>query len=881
MSDQGGPLAPGPPPAAPVPDGTRGRVFGGASLVAVYLRDAEADAVSLAGTCGATAARYGLADRYPLAAHSPLTECCRTGRSLWRTAAALTPDQAERPPAPGPGGTPAPPSWEESALGVLPLGDDARGDDPRPRGCLVVIDEQRPGFDQDQRGLLELYADHVTERIEAGERESAPAADDLTDERPHPERAAPHPSPSGRAPGPQEGAEPGSTSGSDVGQGLAADATRLGTFNLELSTGRVDVDASGLELMGLAPERFDGRAETLVAAILPEDLATLMSVVESPPPGSGGRELEFRARRPSGELRWLHLRCRVRTDADQQPERVLGLLTDASRLRTSTDVVSRVQRLSTRLAVASTVREVTRVVVTALRELGADRVALAQPKSDRLVVTALDPEEPSAWPESWHADWPTAPVGALPALEESLLQGHTSVWPAAGDLEPALADLGRGGLAVLPLPGDGQSARACLAGWDAPHGFGAEERFLLTATAGLVGQAMVSAREVDARHELVSMVQRSLLPRTLPTLPGGVAAARYLPATVELDVGGDWYDVIPLTDRHVALVIGDVQGHSAGAATIMGQIRTAIRAYAVEGHPPDVVVSHANRLLLGMETDLFATCCYVAMDIEEGDTWLVRAGHLPPLVRDPDGGTRELEVEGGPPLGVVADAEFPMTTVGLVPGSVLALLTDGLVESAKLSMEDGLAHVRRILADTDPSDVGRLADALLGDANRRDDDVALLLLRYDGMKIKPRRASWTLWRLPDAVGHARRFTARTLRSWQATEGLDPALLVVSELVTNALVHTQGQVRLDLRLAGGRLRIAVSDSSPRTPTRPTSVDWEATGGRGILLVEAVATAWGSVPLSGGKQVWAEITLSAEEPGGATVPVETGGLQAPLA
>lgn len=132
-------------------------------------------------------------------------------------------------------------------------------------------------------------------------------------------------------------------------------------------------------------------------------------------------------------------------------------------------------------------------------------------------------------------------------------------------------------------------------------------------------------------------------------------------------MGGDWYDVIALSDDRVALVIGDVQGHSAGAATIMGQMRTAIRAYAVEGHPPDVVVSHANRLLVGMETDLFATCCYAELDMEEGNALFVRAGHLAPLLRHPDGRTEEVQVEGGLPLGILADAEFPMTTCALAP----------------------------------------------------------------------------------------------------------------------------------------------------------------------------------------------------------------------
>ncbi|MER7186087.1 ATP-binding SpoIIE family protein phosphatase, partial [Streptomyces hyaluromycini] len=348
-------------------------------------------------------------------------------------------------------------------------------------------------------------------------------------------------------------------------------------------------------------------------------------------------------------------------------------------------------------------------------------------------------------------------------------------------------------------------------------------------------------------------------PRRLPGLPGGEAVARYLPTTVGLQVGGDWYDVIPLSDNHVALVIGDVQGHNASAAALMGQMRTALRAYAAEGHTPDVVVSHANRLLLDMESDLFATCCYVDVDMEDGTAWCVRAGHLSPVLRHPDGTTRITETEGGPPLGVLGQTEFPMTQLSLSPGAVLALTTDGMVESPDTDIDDGMERFARDLAGADPAQLGLAADALLGNAHRAD-DVALLLMRYDGMAVRPLRESWTVWRVPEAARHARRFSRRVLRSWGVTdEGMDAALLVVSELVTNALIHTDGPVRLDLTLVDHRLRIAVADASPRSPVKPTNIGWEATGGRGILLVEAVSAAWGTVPASGGKQVWADLVL----------------------
>ncbi|MDT0342768.1 SpoIIE family protein phosphatase [Streptomyces litchfieldiae] len=785
------------------------RAFGGPVPVAVYLLKREAGELRLAAATEGTEPPDGLSSWYSLSARSPVVDAFQAGRPVWPDAAALA----------AYGETGAAAAAAGVALGALALGP-AGG----RWGALVAVDESGEGFGADRRGFLELYADHIAERL---------AAEGRAEVRPEVLRHA-------------------------------MERHRLGTFALTLTTGLVEADTTALKLLGMVEGEFDGRVESLFGRTVPDDLPALMSIVEPTPRTAGSRELEFRIRGASGEPRWLRLRCLTRAGPDGRPRRVLGVLADASRLRPGADEVSRVQRLSAALATAVTVRDVGHVTAAALRELGAERVVLAETESDRLVVTALDPPELDAWPEAWRAAWPEVPVRDLPTLQAALRERRTELWPLGSGLEPGLGAVGPGGLAVLPLPADGQVAGACLVGWAEPHEFDTEERFLLTAAAGLVGQALGRARAFDAQHELAATLQRSLLPRALPALPGGVAVARYLPATVGLDVGGDWYDVIPLTDRHVALVIGDVQGHSAAAATIMGQIRTAIRAYAVEGHSPDVVISHANRLLVGMETDLFATCCYVAMDMEEGDTWLVRAGHLPPLVRDPDGGTREVTVEGGPPLGILMDAEFPLTTLGLSPGTVLTLLTDGLVESASLPLEDGMRRVRDLLAAGDLSDAGRLADTLLGGAGRRDDDVALLLLRYDGMRVRPRRAGWEVWRLPNAVGHARRFVGRTLRSWSVADGADMALLIVSELVTNALVHTQGPVRLDLTLTGDRLRVAVSDSSPRAPQKSAGVDWEATGGRGILLVEAVSSAWGSVPLSGGKQVWGEINVMVAEP-----------------
>ncbi|WP_078489236.1 SpoIIE family protein phosphatase, partial [Streptomyces sp. Mg1] len=796
--------------------------FCGAELAAVYVVADQGRELHLAELTGNRGVLYGLPAILSVDSHSPAANAFRSGSPLWLNPKELATFIEEDPHhfptrvRPGDPDTPA-----TISLGALPLGHGEQ-----ELGCLIVAGEAGEGFSSDDRSLLELYADQVAAGLASVAARFAG-------------RKAPQ---------------------AHLSQSLVPD--QGGAFILELGTGRIEAHAHVLDLLGLSPEGFDGQVETVLACAVPDDMAALMAIVEPDRlAGATGQQLAFRIRRPNGELRWLGLRCRVEVDAGGTPRRVLGVVADATYLRPSADEVSLVQRLSATLAGAATIREVSRLVVAALREpLGAYRVAVGELEPERLIVTALDPPEPDAWPEvwrsEWRSEWPDVPLNDLPTLRSAVRGGHMSLWPPGAALEPGLLGVGPGGLAVLPLPADGRMVGVCLVGWDTEHRFGPEERSLLTATAGLVGQALVRAHALDAGHELAAMLQRSLLPRKLPELAGGVAVARYLPATAGLEVGGDWYDVIPLSAGHVAFVIGDVQGHSAGAATIMGQILTAVRAYAVEGHPPDVVVARANRLLAGMETDLFATCAYVDLDMEEGIARFVRAGHLPPLLRHPDGVAEELAVEGGPPLGVLAEAEFPMTEVGLLPGTLLVLLTDGLVESARLHLEEGMRRVCEVLAAANPADPGRVADELVVGVGRRDDDVAVLLLRYDGTGDRPRRSHWTVWRLPNAVLHARRFTARTLRSWGVVEELDAALLVVSELVTNAIAHTQGEVGMDLTLSADRLRIAVNDVSPRSPVKPPWVSWESTGGRGLLIVEATTTAWGSVPLSGGKQVWAE-------------------------
>jgi serine phosphatase RsbU (regulator of sigma subunit) len=201
-----------------------------------------------------------------------------------------------------------------------------------------------------------------------------------------------------------------------------------------------------------------------------------------------------------------------------------------------------------------------------------------------------------------------------------------------------------------------------------------------------------------------------------------------------MDIGGDFYDLVPVHGK-AAAVIGDVQGHNVTAAGLMGQIRTAVRAYTTVGQTPEEVMRSTNRLLIDLGAELFASCLYLGLDPERGRAVMARAGHPPPLLRRPDGRVRVLDLAGGPLLGIDGSAGYPTTEVELAPGSVLALYTDGLIESPGIDIEDALAELGRQLAETGDRPLDELADELVrrsAAARERNDDVALLLLRAYG-----------------------------------------------------------------------------------------------------------------------------------------------------
>ncbi|MEV5884616.1 SpoIIE family protein phosphatase [Streptomyces sp. NPDC052020] len=285
--------------------------------------------------------------------------------------------------------------------------------------------------------------------------------------------------------------------------------------------------------------------------------------------------------------------------------------------------------------------------------------------------------------------------------------------------------------AYLPLIASGRPVGTWVLAYARPHPFPAEERAVLTSLAGLVAQALDRALLYDAKHRLAHGLQEALLPHSLPPLPGIEAAARYLPATRGMDIGGDFYDLVPV-EGMAAAVIGDVQGHNVTAAGLMGQIRTAVRAYTAVGQAPEEVMRRTNRLLIDLGSDLFASCLYLRIDPGRRRAVLSRAGHPPPLLRRPDGRVRVLDLAGGPLLGIEPSAVYPSSEADLSPGSLLVLYTDGLVEAPGVDLEDALADLGRRLAEAGDLPLDALADTLVrhvADAEERIDDIALLLLR--------------------------------------------------------------------------------------------------------------------------------------------------------
>ncbi|WP_028648249.1 SpoIIE family protein phosphatase [Nocardiopsis sp. CNT312] len=288
------------------------------------------------------------------------------------------------------------------------------------------------------------------------------------------------------------------------------------------------------------------------------------------------------------------------------------------------------------------------------------------------------------------------------------------------------------GWAFVPLVASGRPIGVCMIGFRQPHNFTVQERTVLTSLGGLVAQALERARLYDIKRDLARGLQSGMLPRRIPEVPGLSIAQRYLSGTEGMDIGGDFYDLIPLGSNRVAAVIGDVQGHNVGAAALMGQLRTAVLAYTamLEGSPGDVL-TQSNRLLCMLEPELFASCLFLRLDLDTGMVRMARAGHPEPVMGGPGGG-RVLDAPDGLLLGIEPDVKYPEIEFPMPEGSTLALYTDGLIERPGVDLEEAQETLAHRLASLHDMTVEQVADELtsaVSSVPHRSDDIALFLLR--------------------------------------------------------------------------------------------------------------------------------------------------------
>jgi serine phosphatase RsbU (regulator of sigma subunit)/anti-sigma regulatory factor (Ser/Thr protein kinase) len=661
---------------------------------------------------------------------------------------------------------------------------------------------------------------------------------------------------------------------------------RMGSFDWDLDTGLFHMDAQAHEIFDMPPDEYDGYPESLAARVPPTEGIRLDTVVsQAIKDGSENYGAYFRVRRRDGSLRWTHTQGYIRRDETGRPRRIIGIVRDATqelsesaarREQAAQDEARRqqtnvVQITTAALAHARTVQDVIDVLKDShgLTHLGATSLVMGLVEAGRIRLVAEGPEGsfvPGTLVTRIDERYPMSEVVRTLAPRfiespEDFAESYPLLWPNITDLKITSA-------AYLPLIAQARPIGALGLLYSDRRGFSAEDRNVLVALGSSIAQSLQRAMFYEQEKDLAQGLQQAMLPRSIPSVPGADIAVRYRSASLGRDIGGDWYDLIPLPGGRVGAVIGDVQGHDTHAAAVMGQLRIVLRAYAAEGHTPATVMARASVFLKELDTERFATCLYAEADLSTGVVQLVRAGHIDPLIRQTDGTCRRLRVGGGLPLGLSAEfgrLEYPVDTVELDPGQTLMLCTDGLVEQPGIDLDEGI-HVLQELITTGPADVRDLADRLIDVAEERggDDDVALLLLRRRGPG--PQQSGGRLQQHvapgdPEALTEARHMIRAAVRAWGAGERADEIELVADELITNALMHTEGAAIVTLRVLTGpdrRLRAEIEDSSSALPRRREAGE-SGVSGRGLLLVDRLADVWGVEARGGGKCVWCEFLV----------------------
>ncbi|MFF7587774.1 SpoIIE family protein phosphatase [Kitasatospora purpeofusca] len=579
---------------------------------------------------------------------------------------------------------------------------------------------------------------------------------------------------------------------------LAVRASGHGAFERDLVTGETLWDAQALRLVGRpAPEGGTSPAPALDLVVHPEDLPDVQAAMAEALATGGPYRIRYRVPRRGGGVIRIEETGEVMLDVHHRPVRIAGLIADLDHGRApgerppgegvrgdgprggraagpsapgeepagtaegaSSAAGARsalLLALTRALSRAVTVRDVTTAVTDICRPaFGAAGIVLDLVDEGRLLPvshtvyggerrTELTRLADLSEGVMQRALARSAPLFSEPARRGRGRGPERPVGPAGGSADGAGGGAGSplapAAWAVLPLIASGRQVGSCLITFATERAFGREDRTLYSSFAGILAQSLERARLYDTHHHRATELQRAMLPRTLPQLAGIASAARYLPSTEGMQIGGDWYDLLRLPDGRIGLVIGDVQGHNAEATAVMGQLRSGLRAYATDGHDPAATLARTSRLLTELDTELFATCLYLTLDPADGTLRAARAGHPAPVRVTADARAVELDLPGGPPLGVAPERPYPLAVEYLPPGETLLAYTDGLVEDRE---EDYDESVHRMLGglelwarnagpvrDEPGPDLEKLADLLtlnVTERRSRPDDVALLLL---------------------------------------------------------------------------------------------------------------------------------------------------------
>ncbi|PJJ05517.1 PAS domain S-box-containing protein [Streptomyces sp. 2333.5] len=583
-------------------------------------------------------------------------------------------------------------------------------------------------------------------------------------------------------------------------------------------------------------------------------------------------------RNPAGQVRHVQLIALDVTDQHRARERLL-LLNDVSTQVGSTLDVTRTAQEMADVAVGRLADFISVDLLDPLfrgvepRPSAEGSVALRRAAQQSVLPHApesvIQPGDVDHYPES------SPPARCLVTGRSSLhrtLDEAIASWQVADPQRAAkVRAWGMHSIMVIPLCARGITLGvAVLVRHQRQEPFDEDDLLLAEEIAARAAVAVDNARRFTRERTTALALQQSLLPQRLGTQAAVEVAYRYLPARSRAGLGGDWFDVIPLSGGRVALVVGDVVGHGLRASATMGRLRTAVRTLADVDLPPEELLVHLDDLVthlraeegtamdpeLEVVTDLIATCLYLVYDPVSRHCTAAGAGHPPPAVVTPDCTAEFVDLPVGPPLGV-GGLPFEAVEWEVLPGSLLVLYTDGLVEVPDHDLGRGMALLRQSL-ERPARSLEDTCDDLLQDLlpAQSSDDVALLIARTRALDTD-QVATWDLSPDPSAVAGARDEVSRRLTGWGLDEVAFTAELVVSELVTNAIRY--GGPPLQLRLIRDTVLICeVSDGSSTAPHMRRARTFDE-GGRGLLLVAQFAERWGTRHRAGGKSIWAEIGI----------------------